>query len=81
MAKRTLPAPIARKIDRAAGVAAAAGGRKPKGGGTASQPDVGGRAGPKKILMRQSAVAPRAEPSTRGANHWTSGRSTKRKYH
>lgn len=35
----------------------------------------------KKILMRQSAVAPRAEPSTRGANHWTSGRRNKRKAH
>ncbi len=35
----------------------------------------------KKNLMRQSAVAPRAEPSTRGANHWTSGRRNKRKAH
>ena len=35
----------------------------------------------KKTLMRQSAVAPRAEPSTHGANQWTGGRRNKRKAH
>jgi hypothetical protein len=35
----------------------------------------------KKILMRQSAVAPKAEPSTRGAKHWTGGRRQARKIH
>jgi hypothetical protein len=35
----------------------------------------------KKILMRQSAVAPRAEPSTRGAKHWSAGRRQARKVH
>src|SRR3954471_11638813 len=34
----------------------------------------------KKLLMRQSAVAPRAEPSSRGAKHWTSGRRGAKKY-
>jgi hypothetical protein len=34
----------------------------------------------KKVLMRQSAVAPRAEPSRRGANQWVSGRKNRRKY-
>ncbi|HYE07767.1 MAG TPA: hypothetical protein VEL07_19770 [Planctomycetota bacterium] len=35
----------------------------------------------KKILMRQSSLAPNAEPSTRGAKHWSSGRRNARKYH
>lgn len=35
----------------------------------------------KKALLRQGAVAPRAEPSTHGANQWTSGRRDKRKAH
>jgi hypothetical protein len=34
----------------------------------------------KKQLMRQSAVAPRAEPSRRGAKQWTAGRRDRRKY-
>ncbi len=32
-----------------------------------------------KTAKRQSTVAPRAEPSTRGAKQWTAGRRTKRK--
>jgi hypothetical protein len=34
----------------------------------------------RKAAMHQSGVAPRAEPSTHGANQWTSGRRNKRKH-
>ena len=33
-----------------------------------------------KFRSRQATVAPRAEPSTRGARHWTGGRKQVRKY-
>ena len=36
---------------------------------------------PMQFRLRQGSLAPRAEPSTNGANQWTGGRRNKHKAH